>query len=328
MWKEKFKEFIKWKDESGNYIVEIEYLLGIARGYPNLIPKKEPKDGSSKERWDIYQQILKENDKNAQRDKFVSFLECIVDESIQKGLSSFTWPTVIVAPNLWLDGENAPSKEDIWHVIYLTYSSVKFGNYLINLDYVSDAGRRWFWQTMVTSRVIAKEKSDISPLRENLKVDARTSEPMYCSLCLLGFLFRKIEEDEKQKEEKEMATWQKLLHQRYLSRLGWSDQTTLILFGREQKGIFYSFPRVIEIVKWLDPSIKLIEFLNSLVLVVKDEREVAGKEREKLVFYLFKYNHIYGELLEKLVTMKCNYELKKKGKIYGISGAKNFFSNL
>lgn len=325
MWKEKLKEFICWKDSEGKYIVNVDYLSGIAQLFPNLKPRKPSKKRHTGERWKIWQGIENCTDEDIKREYFMQLLETIASQSMEEGFSSFTWPTMIQQSNLQLKGEKNPSEESIWKTLFLIYSSVKFGNYLVNLDNVSDNGRRWLWQTLVTSKVVLHGRADLTPIGRSLKVSLLYSEPFFNTLALLGFWAKKMYEERGKGE-----SWQKYLQSR-LPQLGWTENTSLIIYGREEKGVYHSFPRLSNVViYWLNPSMRLIEFLNSLVSRAgSKERELEGKEREKLVFYLFKYNHINGEILSKLIVMKSSRELSsKKGRAQDIYGAREFFSKL
>ncbi|MEM0507108.1 MAG: hypothetical protein QXW58_07640, partial [Thermosphaera sp.] len=135
MWDKKLEDFIYWKDSTGKHIVDMKYLLQIASIYPNLIPRKkmEPRDNYSKKRWELFQDIDNNIGKNEElaRNSFMRFMETIVSQTVEQGYSSFTWPTIIQEPNLHLREEKTPTEQEVWRVLFLTYSSVKIGNSLV-----------------------------------------------------------------------------------------------------------------------------------------------------------------------------------------------------
>ena len=319
MWREKLIDFIRWDD------VDIRYLYKTAQAVPNLIPRRPSKKGYEMKRREIGERLSKdlETSTGKAKEDFIELLDLIVEQTLEEGFSSLTWPTMIEEPNLSLVGEKEPTEEDVWRLLFLIYSSVRFGRYAINLDNVTDAGRKWLWTKLVTGKVILKERADLSPIREELHVDVRNSEPMFVSLSLLGFIVKRIEEELKGEEEDIFA--------KFLPKLGWREDTSLVIFGRVGKGIFNVFPRVSKVVqRWLQPPEIILSYLNAFTnLRIEDKKkDLLRKEREKLIYYLLKYDHINGELLSKLTSLKCSYELEVKGGYRGIPKADKFFSML
>ncbi|MEM3290405.1 MAG: hypothetical protein QW046_02705 [Candidatus Micrarchaeaceae archaeon] len=333
MWKEKIREFIFEKDLDGHYNVDTDYIKGIWDVFSNLVPLKETNTGYVGKRWKILKEIEKyEQEKNSEmvRNKIMEILEIIVDQYLNEEVKSFIWPTMIKEPNLNMIGEGVENEEDIWRVLYLIYTGVKFGNYIVNVDYIGDTGRRWLWNTLVTSTTIMGRKGlDFKPIMERLKISFNPlSQPFFATLVLLQFWAVKGMEDWRKGEgEVNVEPWKKIISEKFGVDFGWSENTTLVIFGRETKGLYQAFPQSINLIKkWLNPENATLEFLNSIVNISDQQlRDLAIKKREMLVYYLLRYHNINGELLSQIIEIKCNTELKKHRGIYGIAGAKQFY---
>jgi hypothetical protein len=339
-WKEKLKEFMFMKDQDGMSIVPVEYILGISEIFPNMLPKKVPKDRSSYsyKRWEIWKQIQNTSDNSRKKELFLEFLECIVEQAMNEGSNSFIWPTIIgkdSESNLWMNGEKTPAPENLWETLFYTYSSIRFGKYLINFINVDDNWRKDIWLRLITSKVLVSNSKtcDFSRICKKLKIwKLRDDEPFFNSLALMYYVFTEEFENDGHPAEN---GWRSFIQQ-YLKKYKWGEDSGLIILGRETKGSVQIFSRLSSFVTyWLNPERNLVKFLDSLIMIpdIKQssqnkKRERLGKEREKLVFYLLKYHQINGELLSKLVSIKVCEELNSEEKINGIYGAKGFFSSL
>jgi hypothetical protein len=200
---------------------------------------------------------------------------------------------------------------------------------------VDDNWRKEIWLRHITSKVLVSNSKtcDFSPIRKKLKIwPLRYEEPFFNSLALMYYVFK----EELENDGYPTGDGWRAFIQQYLKKYKWSEDSGLIILGRETKGSVQIFSRLSSFVTyWLDPEGYLVEFLDSLIRIPdinqssqKKMRERLGKEREKLVFYLLKYHRINGELLSKLVSIKVCEELNSEGKINGIYGAKGFFSRL
>ncbi|MEM3396872.1 MAG: hypothetical protein QXO11_03405 [Thermoplasmata archaeon] len=336
MWKEKLREFIFEKDVDGNYNVDTEYIMGIWDIFPNLVPFKETDRGYAGQRWKIKNDIDKykqENNSEMVRNKIMEFLEVIVEQSINEEAKSFIWPTMIKESNLNMIGEGVEEEEELWRVLYLIYTGVKFGSYIVNMDNIGDSGRKWLRNTLITSTVIMGRKGlDFKPIMERLKIRFNpASQPFFSTLVLLQFWAVKgLEDWRKYEGETNVEPWERIISEKFGADFGWSENTTLVIFGRETKGMYHVFPQSINLIKkWLNPENTTVEFLNSIVNISDQQlRELATKKREMLVYYLLRYHRINGELLSQIIEIKCNTELKKHRGIYGVAGAKQFYGIL
>lgn len=329
-WKDELKNFI-FQQRENQFLVSMGYLQRIVMFFPNLIQKKKSKN----ERQEYWKKIVEYRgiDENLARQNFWNLIESVVNQAVREGYSSITWPTIIKEPNLFLSEEKTPDEDELWERMFIYYTSVKIGNSLVNLHPISEAGRDWFWQTLVTDKVIFGESTDIKPLKLKLGIFSITPrQPLFVSLSLIAFLVKKAMEETSEKED---------ILSPPLQKLGIDDNTSLVIITREKggkmgrrgppKATYFSFSKLSSIVqKWLLPDFRIINFLDSLdVKNVKPEsREILHKEREKLIYFLFKYNTINGEILSKIINKKLELELGKKKMSKGFMYAKQFFSKL
>lgn len=200
MWKEKLREFIFEKDAEGHYNVDTEYIMGFWDIFSNLVPKNGRKR-YPRMRLEIIKEIKRyEQEHNSEmvRNKIMEVLEVIVEQSLNEGVMSFIWPTVIAESNLNMGGEGIEKEEEIWRVLYLVYTGVgfgrydryrKYGRYIVNVDNIGDAGRKWLWKTLITSATImGRNGLDFKPIMERLKIRFDpAAEPFFSTLALLQF---------------------------------------------------------------------------------------------------------------------------------------------
>lgn len=325
-WKKEIKNFVFWR-ENEVFLVNINYLLSIANWFPNFFPKN-PKSGFGKERSQLRAEIKNEIDEEKRREKFLELLECLTRQISEKGYSSLLYPTIITEPNLFLGSEKLPEEEEIWKTIYLVYCySLKIGNSIITFDNISEESKQKFWRLLISEKIVT-QKVDLSPVKNTLKVRLNSNDKFFVTLSLLAYWIKKFSENE---ENSSQGLWSK-----FISKLGWSDVSSLIIFTREEKSgkaAYYAFPRFSKIIlKWFDSNMSLLRFLNSLTNIrgINEEKlNLIRKEREKLIYNLFKYNEINGEILSSCINIKIFYELKaRKERIRGFDKAKDFFSKL
>lgn len=325
-WKKKIRDFVFWK-ENEVFLVNVNYLLSIANWFPNFFPRN-PRKGFGKERYQLRAEIENETEEEKKREKFIELLECLAKQISEEGYSSLLYPTIITEPNLFLGSEKLPEEEEIWKTIYLIYCySLKIGNSIITFDNISEESKQKFWRLLISEKIVT-QRVNLAPVKNALKVRLNYNDKFFVTLSLLAYWVKKFSENE---EISSQDFWSE-----FIPKLGWSDISSLIIFTREGgrgKSTYYIFPRFSKIIfKWFDSSMSLLRFLNSLTNIrgIDEEKlELIRKEREKLIYNLFKYNEINGELLSSCVNLKISHELRAKEKrIRGFDKARDFFSKL
>lgn len=323
-WKKEIRDFVFWK-ENEVFLVNVNYLLSIANWFPNFFPRN-PRKGFGKKRYQLRAEIENETEEEKRREKFMELLECLAKQISEEGYSSLLYPTIIAEPNLFLGSEKLPEEEEIWKTIYLIYCySLRIGNSIITFDNISKESKQKFWRLLISEKIVT-QKVNLAPVKNTLKVRLNYNDRFFVTLSLLAYWVKKFSENE---EISSQDFWSE-----FIPKLGWSDVSSLIIFAREggrAKSTYYIFPRFSKIIlKWFDSDMSLLRFLNSLTNIrgVNEEKlELIRKEREKLIYNLFKYNEINGELLSSCVNLKIYYELRaKEERIRGFDKPKDFFS--
>ncbi|MEM5874309.1 MAG: hypothetical protein QW641_00030 [Candidatus Aenigmatarchaeota archaeon] len=324
-WRKEIRDFVFWK-ENNVFLVNVNYLFSIANWFPNFFPRN-PIKGFGKERYQLRMEIENEIEEEKRREKFIELLECLAKQISEEGYSSLLYPTMITEPNLFLGSEKLPEEEEIWKTIYLIYCySLKIGNSIITFDNISEESKQKFWRLLISERIVT-QNFNLAPVKNTLKVRLNFNDKFFVTLSLLAYWVKKFSENE---ESSSQDFWSE-----FISKLGWSHVSSLIIFARERSGksTYYIFPRFSKIIfKWFDSDMSLLRFLNSLTNIrgISEEKlKLIRKEREKLIYNLFKYNEINGELLSSCVSLKISYELKaKKERVRGFDRAKDFFYKL
>ncbi|MCW7074256.1 MAG: hypothetical protein OCU24_00170 [Candidatus Methanospirare jalkutatii] len=323
-WKKRLEDFVFKKDTDGNFVVDMRYMQGIVRtlagrSFGNW------KQGERKRYWEKMNEQIGRGKKGEEvaRESFMNFIGAIAESIISKGYSSFFLPTIVGEKNLYFSGEEEPAEEIVWKILYLSYTSVKFGNALVNFDYISDEGRAIIWHILTTDRVIIENRTDMKPIKNRLNIKLRASKEFFNTFSLLAFLREKVREEVC--EENERDIWFACR-----KKYGFNDMTSIIMMRRKQtKGEYYVFSYLSSLFqKWLDQ--RIVAFFDSFTNISgarREDVEHISEEREKLIFHLLKYKEIPGELLAKLTGLKIEHESGRE-RHYGIRNANFFFKNL
>lgn len=291
---------------------EITHLKKILLKLPNIDA------GDRSESW---RRFFSENDRQA--------LKELLEKLVKAGeYSSQIFPAIVgksSAPNFWLKGERSgPDLKEAEKALYLLLSSACFGNTLINLDNIKDAGRNEWRRFLITE---AGENQ--ARIMRDLGVRSRSLGPFYLSLLTICYWLYQLKLKGIKGEED--------LHQ-IMTDWGIGEDTAIVIFemGRKKKEVHY-FSRLSSfILKWFKGYFDvdeiapptLITFLDSLSRVSSDKNvDLVGEAREKLVFYLLKYHEMNGEVLSKLVQLKVQDAITSK-KVSGVVRASEFFAGL
>ena len=318
-WKRRLEDFVFKKDPDGNFVVDMRYMQSIVR----TLAGRSLRNWLQGERGRYWREMERQigRDEEGARESFMNFIRAIAESIISNGkYSSLILPTIVGEKNLYFSGEEEPAEEIVWKILYLSYTSVKFGNALVNFDYISDEGRAVIWHILTTDRVINKNKIDMTPIKKKLKLKLRASKEFFNTFSLLAFLREKVRR-EMEHDDMWLACCRKY---------GFNDMTSIIMIRRKQtKGEYYVFSYLSSLFqKWLDQ--RIVAFFDSFTNISGARRkdvEHISEEREKLIFHLLKYKEIPGELLAKLTGLKIEHESGKE-RHYGIRNANFFFKNL
>ena len=321
-WKKRLEDFVFKKDTDGSFVVDMRYMQGIVRTLAGRSLGRNWLQGERERYWEKMNEQIgrgKEGEEVA-RESFMNFIGAIAERVISKGYSQFFLPTTVGDKNFYFSGEEEPAEEIVWKILYLSYTSVKFGNALVNFDYISDEGRAVIWHILTTDRVINKNKIDMTPIKEKLKLKLRASKEFFNTFSLLAFLREKV-----RREMEHNDMWLACCR-----KYGFNDMTSIIMMRRKQaKGEYYVFSYLSSLFqKWLDQ--RIVAFFDSFTNISgarREDVEHISEEREKLIFHLLKYKEIPGELLAKLTGLKIEHESGRE-RHYGIRNANFFFKNL
>ncbi len=317
-WKKRLEDFVFKEDTDGNFVVDMRYMQGIVR----TLAGRALRNWLQGERGRYWREMEKQigRDEEGARESFMNFIGAIAESIISKGYSSFFLPTIVGEKNLYFSGEEEPAEEIVWKILYLSYTSVKFGNALVNFDYISDEGRAVIWHILTTDRVIIENRTDMRPIKKRLNIKLRASKEFFNTFSLLAFLREKV------RREMEHDNMWLACRKKY----GFNDMTSIIMMRRKQtKGEYYVFSYLSSLFqKWLDQ--RIVAFFDSFTNISGARRkdvEHISEEREKLIFHLLKYKEIPGELLAKLTGLKIEHESGRE-RHYGIRNTNFFFKNL
>ncbi|MDW8275660.1 MAG: hypothetical protein RMJ59_04680 [Candidatus Nitrosocaldus sp.] len=315
-WKQLTKKFVD--DE------EITHMQNILK---KLIPNL--KNLPSNLRID-YEDFMRRRD----RKTLYNILEYLANQ-----YSTFTVPAMITrssASNFYLYGEkNAPNEQEGWKTVYMLFSAVPINNILMNLDSVKEEGRKAWRQQLVSE----DPKQFYIGIRNSLDIKSKNWGTFFTSLVALSYFVYKTKNETN--DRLSLAEWSKILSERY----GFNDDTTLIIYklGKEKKEVHYFSKITMIIQRWFndyiegrEDKISLLRFLDSLTTTYSNKinQDIVMELREKLAYYLLKYNIINGELLTKLIVMRVNDSLDTRARVmthskhHVIVNARQFFTKL
>jgi hypothetical protein len=238
-------------------------------------------------------------------------------------------------PNLWLKGErNKPSPQESWKSIYLLLSSINLNNFLISIDNLNQE-RRDAWRTQLLSE--RENQTEFHQrIRNELKIQSKYSNwsPAFVALLVLSYFVYRIR-GEMGESEWGGEELRDVLQKEY----GFTDHTTLIIFnglqGREKKEVNYYSKLVSFINRWFgdfiagkEDRISLLTFLDSVASISTSTKKIKlmSNIREKLVFDLLKFGRINGSLLNNLIDMRLQEDLKAKQ--FQIAASRGFYKIL
>ena len=291
----------------------------------------------------IIAEIKKEGKIKEKIEKVIEYL--IEDALTNKRYTASLIPTIIspqLAPNFWFKFEKSPSENEIYKFLYLLLTGVYKGNYILNLEGISPKLINDFREKLLNKNEIilqrGKESEGISIGAISGKFGIRVQH-RYIPEFLLGFLFISyfiswIREKEGEQRVKELI--EKFGLPKLIEESGITDEVALVIFVlQRQKKKMYYIPKIKNFIsKWYKDFLEgkeeipsILKFIFSFYILDKNYREISLSLINKFLYY-FLQGYVNGELLAKLVELKTSYELKRKGKIYGISNAKQFFSKL
>ncbi len=258
--------------------------------------------------------------------------EFIVEKALKEGYSALVVPFIISkeqAPNFYIT-EEKPREEELWWWLYHLLTGVHYREYILNLANLPQKINEKFKEYLINENFLIFEKDrsglNINEMLSRLEVPKGVPFKEF----IMGFIFlsyfAKFWNDWKKREE--VA---EIIGKREPTI---TDETSLLIFvlPRQKKKV-YILPKLNRLISYwynefTENNIPCIsKFVFSFYTTDKNYKEESSGIINKFLYY-FLQNHINGEILSKLVELKINYEIKRKGKIYGISNAKQFFSKL
>ena len=279
--------------------------------------------------------------KRINRGNLKKLCEVIVEKSMREGYSSLVVPTIIgvdQAPNFYIT-EEKPREDELWWWLYhlLTGVHCRYFDprrreehfYVLNLANVPKEIGEEFREYLINENfLILGERSglNINEMLSRLEVP----KGILLKEFILGFIFlsyfAKFWKDWKERE--------KVAKMRGKEIPKITDEALLLIFvlPRQKKKV-YVFPKLKRIMlRWYGEFSereipKISKFIFSFYAADKDYKEESASLLNKFLYY-FLQDYVNGELLAKLIELKINYELKKRGRLYGIANAKQFFSKL
>lgn len=264
--------------------------------------------------------------------KLEKICEFIIEKSIKEGYSALVIPFIISkeqAPNFYIS-EERPKEEELWWWLYHLFTGIHYREYVLNLANLPQKINEKFKEYLMNENFLIFEKDrsglNINEMLSRLEVPKGVPFKEF----IMGFIFlsyfAKFWNDWKKREE--VA---EMIGKREPTI---TDETSLLIFvlPRQKKKV-YILPKLNRLLSYwynefTENNIPCIsKFIFSFYTPDKNYKEESSGIINKFLYY-FLQNHINGESLSKLIELKINYEIKRKGKIYGISNAKQFFSKL
>ncbi|RLG16573.1 hypothetical protein DRN69_00490 [Candidatus Pacearchaeota archaeon] len=265
-------------------------------------------------------------------EKIEEICEFIVEKALKEGYSALIVPFIVSkeqAPNFYIT-EEKPREEELWWWLYHLLTGIHYRDFAVNLANIPKEINEEFRKYLINENflIFEAEKSGLNINEMLSRLEVPKGIPL--KEFILGFIFvsyfAKFWRNWKEKENIAGTMGKEI------PRI--TDEASLVIFvlPRQKKRI-YVLPKLRKIISYWysDFSEKDIpqisKFIFSFYIADKNyKKESAGLLNKFL--YSFLQEYINGELLEKSIELKTSYELKKKGRIYGISNAKQFFSKL
>lgn len=265
-------------------------------------------------------------------EKVEKICEFIVEKALKEGYSALVVPFIISkeqAPNFYIT-EEKPKEEELWWWLYHLLTGIHYRDFVINLANIPKEINERFREYLINKNFLIFE-GERSGLNMN-EILSRLEVPKGIPLkeFILGFIFvsyfAKFWRDWKEKEKVAKIV------RKEIPKI--TDETSLLIFvlPRQKKKV-YVLPKLRKIIShwyrdFTEKDIPQIsKFAFSFYIADKNYKEESASLLNKFL-YSFLQQHVNGELLTKLIELKTNYELKKRGRIYGISNASQFFSKL
>ena len=272
-------------------------------------------------------------------------IEKIAEKSMKdKEYSAAIIPTYISsgkARNFLFLGEEEPTEDEIFSWFYLLFSSVRWGNYLINLINIDESLKENFRKRLIGSNIITSSgRVDMGEIKRLSGININIpSKSHIISFAFLNFFMAW------HKRMKLIGEAENEFHFLGIDDLfaGWeiTDETTLVLINTAGKGgkkEMYFIPKIKSFLyEWYNnffdnPEIKyppLGRFIFSLYIADRNYRDKSSGLLNKFLYYLLR-GHVNGDLLDKLLLLKIDYELspRQKEKRFGVLDTYEFFQSL
>jgi len=319
---------MKWKNLLFEYLDD-----DLNRKYASFIFKKLLQANKKKGKYIIKCKNKKlEVKENEIEEKEKEICEFIVEKALEEGYNAMVVPFIISfdqAPNFYLSIEK-PKEEELWWWLYYIVTGLHFGEYIINISNVDKKILDKFREYLQKENflIFRKEKMglNVGEMFSKLNLPKVTLKEFIFGFLILAYFSKFL------KEMKEMAKTSK-----ELKEMGFdvdeitniNDDATLFIFilSRQKKKL-YIFPKLKSLLlSWFDDPEKLSSFIFSFYITDRSYHDLSVTLLNKFLYY-FLQNKVSGELLNKLVELKVFYELKRKGKIYGVRKSVFFFSKL
>ncbi|AFU57331.1 hypothetical protein Ngar_c03830 [Candidatus Nitrososphaera gargensis Ga9.2] len=272
----------------------------------------------------------------------------IQDSLSDKRYTASVVPTIIspqMARNFYLKDEKEPSENELYEFLYLILTGVYKGPYIVNITNTRSQLIDNFRQDLIDKQnIVFDSKKAKEPLGMKLAVfntlfaNERFRPPMteftFPFLVVSSFVYwiKERTTDRAELIAQLTQTGQKDLIENDLEI---NDDTTLVLFvlGRDKKKVYYFSQLRRLIIRWFKGYLQneenypsVVNALFSLYISNKNYRDLSIDLLDKLLYY-FLDGYVNGELLDKLMLLKLDHDLKQK-KVFGMNSAKQFFENL
>jgi len=258
--------------------------------------------------------------------------EFIVKKSINEGYNAMVIPFIVSkeqAPNFYISTERPREEELLWWLYHLI-TGLHFGNYVINIANVDKKILEEFRKYLKENNfLIFREERmglDIKEMLSKFNLPGMFLDEFIFGFLILAYFSKFLSE---MKEKARISRELKDSGHKIDEILSVTDEASLLIFvlSRQKKKV-YIFPKLRKLIlSWFNEPEKLSSFLFSFYITDKTYRDLSRSLLNKFLYY-FLQNKVNGELLSKLTELKISYELKRKGRIYRIKNAEQFFSKL